>query len=1026
MALLETFSFLEEDDFVYEPALMTGPAPDQGTSARAFFVASLRAEVAARHLHFLYAVFPAVAVLHVTSQLPPRLFFGVELLRGAAFCARAVAAVAAVAAVGARGDDLDVAYFAAGLAARVCLCAALTTVALGFVVVPHRDVVRLLAHVHTVPPILGLRTLRTRLLTAGDVMRWWVARAASRSRRRSRVSFTAARSAEPMELSDTDGSDEGRSAGRLGVPPLCGFAIALHSAMQVLPVWRALRHATSAPLSDQPLGAGATAAPQLRAALAQAASRVSSTACLLCASAALVAFLPHSAAELDAAAAAAGARRRGTALARLRDQLSAADSPSAALRAACACVEALSALSQPPDGGCGWRLASVGAAAVAPRRSSLPGDASPCVVVTHVEVSGPTPASRSSLRAALPPPGAPTCRCAPASPPRSAPPLCAAVGFCRRGTARGSGGGVQHGAPGCCGGAGGGGIQHSVLGCCCGGGDGLLSPGRCAVLPLSAGTVHAGFLVLHFSPSGGGGARAPPSPAAAPDERAQPQRLSECDALPPLPHGALREAAAAVGAWLLVHQLMDGGAAAASSSSFLSYASPRAPSRARLSSDSLDHHYPRRVSAAQPPPSAARFRRRSVGSVLDSPLFGDARTPRVSEASDKPARSTPAGAWSGAAGLAMLPFFTPPPLQPSAPVRHTAGAAGPSPPASTAEERYTAACAVPKEVAAAAALVRAASSDAAVLASWATDFTDMSRPEAERLCVAMAHSANVLKPNRVTCTAFGLCAFSKLLPLLRRRRWSLRSLLRRRRSLLSPPLLPRRRSWLHLPLLRRRSWLHPPRGCIPPSAVAGRGCISPSAVAGRGCISPSAVAGRRCISPSSVAGRGCISPSAVAGRRCISPSAVAGRGCISPSAVAGRRRRLLSAAAGCCRVPSASICINWRVHCKCAPNGRGFLQRPSAALLIFATSLLAGTFVYSVNGVTAKPLAATSAALQAVMPALYLDVPFSTQSGFTTIQNNSYHGFGLFHLNLPGGPVTLNQDISGGISTTANMIGTTF
>ena len=198
------------DDFVRDAVLAdVQPAPRNDDQGAALLPPSSapasRADVAARHLHFLSAVFPVVAVFHIVSQLPPRLSFGTELLRGALFCARAVAAVAAAppscrTAACAGVGDVDVRAFAAGLVVRTCALAAATTFALGCVVVPHRDVARLLAHVHTVPPVLGLRTLRTRLLAAGNVVRSAAARAASRSRGSPRrVSAAFMRSAETTD-----------------------------------------------------------------------------------------------------------------------------------------------------------------------------------------------------------------------------------------------------------------------------------------------------------------------------------------------------------------------------------------------------------------------------------------------------------------------------------------------------------------------------------------------------------------------------------------------------------------------------------------------------------------------------------------------------------------------------------------------------------------------------------------------------------------------------------------------------------
>ena len=505
-------------------------------------------------------------------------------------------------------------------------------------------------------------------------------------------------------------------------------------------MWRTLRCAAMHCAASAPppawlfaglRGGCCSATPELRAALAQAASRTSSTAALLCASAALVALLPHSGAELDEAAADAAARLRATALARLRDQLAAADSPSAALRAACACAEALSL--SPPHGGSGgngfWRLASINAAAVA-RRSSFAaggGDA-PSLVATHVEVSGPTPAARSSLRASLPPPGSPLCRCAPSSPPRGAPPLCTAMGCCRRGSGGGGGGAEapaawDHRAAS-------GDKQRAVLG---GGCDDVPAPGQCVALPLTAGAARVGFLVLRFAPLGSGGGNTVHRSASASDVESHP--------LPPLPHGALREAASAVGAWLSVHALVDGGGTGWAAAS---PRSSRGPGRSRAASESWEHPSARRVfGQQQSPPSERRLRRRSAGSLYDAPRAGDGSP-----------RHQPPSPWSGGAsetgGRFAPTFFAPPP---PALFQHTPPA-GASPPRAAAEARFAAACAAAGEVAAAAALARAHASGALVLASWSTDFTDMCRPEAERLCVAMAYSANLLAPNRVTCRSF--------------------------------------------------------------------------------------------------------------------------------------------------------------------------------------------------------------------------------------------------------------------------------
>lgn len=183
----------------------------------------------------------------------------------------------------------------------------------------------------------------------------------------------------------------------------------------------------------------------VREALAAAAIHMLCAAAALAASAAITCALPHGAVSLAAAAAASRAAASDGGLAVLRERLGAAASPGAALRAAVAALEDLRPSCDAADGGA-WRLVAVGAGATRLQRnrhgqnnvySTAAADgetASPRqpseVVVTAVEVSGRTPASRARLRRILPQADAPVCRCAPAAVPAHASSLCAVLGCC--------------------------------------------------------------------------------------------------------------------------------------------------------------------------------------------------------------------------------------------------------------------------------------------------------------------------------------------------------------------------------------------------------------------------------------------------------------------------------------------------------------------------------------------------------------------------------------------------------------------
>ena len=280
---------------------------------------------------FLARVFPAVAALHVTAQLPPRLVLGVELARGAVV-ALARAGVAARCASGA--PTFSAAHFGLRLALRAAAVGAAITAAAAAAVRPPAPLDELLAGVDTLPPRCGLRPFRNALVAVGSA---------------ARRAVVAPPRSEPL------------------FGPAAGATLVLAAASAA---W---------------LPAPATAAE----ALVTAAGVVARHAALLAAAAAVTAALPPGGPAVEATP---GATR---VLDTLRARLTAAHSPAAVLRAACAAVEGV-AVSQ---------VVAVGACAVANAAPLSP------VVVTAVEVGGRTPAARARMRLLLPDAGARVASC---------------------------------------------------------------------------------------------------------------------------------------------------------------------------------------------------------------------------------------------------------------------------------------------------------------------------------------------------------------------------------------------------------------------------------------------------------------------------------------------------------------------------------------------------------------------------------------------------------------------------------------